>query len=108
VTSLEIIFLTAIALLVIALAFSIYFNVKHGLIILKMVDSIENTLDIMDERYLSMSQILEIPLFYDSPQIRQVLNDIEKCRNSILTSAHLLSDINVEIEEKLKKDKLRG
>lgn len=102
-TPLEIIFLIAITLLVVALGFSIYFNVKHGLMILKIVDSIENTLDIMDERYLSMSQILEIPLFYDSPQIRQVLNDIEKCRNSILSSAHLLSDIGVEIEEKTKE-----
>ena len=48
----------------------------------------EQSLDKLDERYESISQILEIPLFYDSPQIRQVVEDIKGCQNSILFVAN--------------------
>ena len=57
-------------------------------------------LDILDKKYTSMSEILEIPLFYDSPQIRGVLDDIKDSRDAILIAANQLGRIeDFEIEE---------
>ena len=60
---------------------------------MKFEDSIAVSLDKLDERYQSISQILEIPLFYDSPQIRKVVSDIRDCRDSILEVANSIAKI---------------
>jgi len=62
-------------------------NYKFGRIILKVEDEVEKALDTLDERFASISKILQIPLYYDSPEIRQILLDIEKTRNAILKVA---------------------
>ena len=54
----------------------------------KPQDALEQSLDRLDDRYESISKVLEIPLFYDSPQIRQVVADIKECQNSILYVAN--------------------
>ena len=92
-TILEIGLIISLTVTLILLGVSIYFNVKHGLLILKFIDGIEETLDMLDKKYTSMSEILEIPLFYDSPQIRGVLDDIKDCRDSILIAANQLGRI---------------
>jgi hypothetical protein len=81
------------------LCFSLYYNYKHGVLILETIDGIETALDVLDQKYASISEVLEIPLFYDSPQIRQVQADIKSSRDSILRVASLLGNIedNVEI-----------
>jgi len=86
------------------LGVSIFFNIKHGKLILKMIDSIEVSLDILDTRYESISEILEIPLFYDSPQIRQVQKDIVACRDTILTAANILSNVEIELDDIIEVD----
>ena len=53
-----------------------------------MEDALEESLDILDERYRSVSDVLKIDLFYDSPQIRQVVSDIKQCQDSILYVAN--------------------
>ena len=83
-----------IIVLLIALAVSLYFNVRFGLLILRIQDSIEESLDMLDERYESISQILEIPLFYDSNEIRSVLRDVEATRDTILQIAGSLASID--------------
>jgi len=77
---------------------SIIYNIRFALIILKVQDSIEESLDVLDERYASISQILGRPLFYDSPEIRQVLQDIEQSRDAILYIANTMSRIE-EVDE---------
>ena len=74
-------------LLVVALIWSLYMNFKLGRIVLKVEDEIENSLETLDERFASISKILQIPLYYDSPEIRQILVDIEKTRGAILEIA---------------------
>jgi nitrate reductase NapAB chaperone NapD len=88
------IFWTIIAALVVLLAISIYLNIKMGKIVLKVQDSIEDSLDILDERYASISKVLEIPLFYDSAEIRSVLDDVKDTRESILDIARSLTTID--------------
>ena len=84
-----------IVILSLSLCVSLYFVVRFGLVILKIEDAIEESLDVLDERYRSISEILEIPLFYDSPQIRQVVNDIKVSRDSVLKIAQSLSLIHI-------------
>jgi len=92
-TILEVSLICSTVLLLILLGISISYNIRHGIFILKVLRSIELTLDILDERYDSISKVLEIPLFYDSPQIRGVVEDIRYCRDSLLESANLLTSI---------------
>tara|TARA_Y100000816_G_C26013214_1_gene529761 strand:+ start:345 stop:605 length:261 start_codon:yes stop_codon:yes gene_type:complete len=82
------------------LVFSIYMNVKLGMIILSVEDSIEECLDIIDERYRSVSQILEIPIFFDSVEVRKVVGDIEATRTALLVIANSLSELDRDKEEK--------
>ncbi len=88
-----------IILLFVLAAVGVYFSIRFGLVILKVQDSIEESLDVLDERYESISKVLEIPLFYDSPEIRQVVNDLKATRESILVIANSLgASIDSEIE----------
>ena len=95
-TTLEIILIASSSILLILLSISIYFNVKHGLLILNMVESIESCLDVLDEKYNNMSKVLEIPLFYDSPQVKKVVEDIKSCRDSLLGVANELVEVQKE------------
>lgn len=87
----------AIIILSIILGISIYYNFKFAFILMQMEDAIEESLDVLDERYASVSKVLEIPLFFDSPQIRQVINDIQKSRDSILKVATKIGTLEGEI-----------
>jgi len=93
--------IVAIVALFTILVFSIYYNIKFGLTILHVQDAIEASLDVLDERYASISKILEIPLFHDSREVRQVVHDIEASREAILSIARQLTTADKidEIEE---------
>ena len=40
-----------------------------------------------------------MPVFYDSPQVRSVIQDIGNCRDSILKAANILGNVEEEEEE---------
>lgn len=91
----EIILLMISAILFLLLCASFYYNFKFGIIILNLQESIEESLDILDEKYNSISKILETPVFFDSLEVRSVLDDIGRSRDAILYIAgRLSSDIN--------------
>ena len=75
------------------LSVSLYLNVKLGMTILKIEDSITECLDIVDERYQSISKVLEIPVFFDSVEVRQVIEDIRLTQSSLLKVANVLSSV---------------
>ena len=37
----------------------------------------------MDEKHINITEILQRPLFYDSPEVRQVLWDIDDARKAL-------------------------
>jgi hypothetical protein len=80
-------------LVTVMLMFSVYYNYKFGRALIRMEDALEVSLDKLDDRYESISKILEIPLFYDSPQIRQVVSDIKDCQDSILFIANEIGQL---------------
>lgn len=71
-----------------------HYLLRFGKMILKIQDTIEDALDILDERYESMSKVLEIPVFFDSVEVRQVIDDIERSREAILLVANHLTTID--------------
>ena len=85
-------------LVTVLLGISIYYNYKFGRSLIRMEDALEESLDRLDERYESISKVLEIPLFYDSPQIRPVVSDIKECQQSILYVANEIGRLE-EIED---------
>ena len=94
-----------IILLFVLAAVGVYFSIRFGLVIVRVQDSIEESLDVLDERYESISKILEIPLFYDSPEIRQVVRDIEITRETVLTIANSLgASVDRDSVEEVEND----
>ena len=99
--SLDLLFLLKLfsaTIFLVAFVVSVYYNIKFAKIILKIEDALTESLDQLDEKYNNISKILEIPLFYDSPQIRQVVTDIRACRDSILYVANQISEIEESID----------
>jgi hypothetical protein len=59
--------------------------------VLKFQDALEESLDVIDEKYKSIAEICERPLFFDSPEVRQVLEDIKRTRDALHGIAFSLS-----------------
>lgn len=80
-----------IIILMIALSISLYYNYKFGRIIIDVEDAVEDSLDLLDKNYEKLSKILEIPVFFDSIEVRQVIAEIDDSRGTILKIANALT-----------------
>ena len=69
-----------------------YFCFKFAMTILRVQDSIENSLDKIDSQYTAISEVLNRPLFYDSPEIKSVMQGVSNTRDAILEVANVLSN----------------
>lgn len=85
------ILIATVSLLVLLFLASTYFMIKFAMIILKIEEVLEDSMRTLEEREQSISEILEIPLFYDSPQVRQVHDDIKECKDAVYKIANSLS-----------------
>ena len=94
----ETIMIVALLLLLPVLGVSLYFNYKHGVLLINIIDQIESAIEVLDEKEISISEVLQVPLFYDSPQIRQVHKDIADCRDTVLQIALSLGHVETEEE----------
>jgi len=82
-----------IGLLVLFCIFAIYFAIKFAMIVLNTEEKLTEILDVIDEEYNKISKILENPVFFDSIEIRQVINSINSVRNSFLNiSNYIIED----------------
>jgi hypothetical protein len=91
-----------IAILCILLGIAVYFCFKFAMIIIRTQDVIEESLDILDDKYAKISEILNIPIFFDSKEVRDVLYEIKGVKDSILAIAQKLT--NQEIIEEAEED----
>lgn len=87
-----------LSILVIVLS---YFCIKFGIVILKIQDAVEESLDILDNSHFKITEILARPLFYDSSEVRGVLREIEQSKVSIHKIAKSLTD---NFEEDLENE----
>jgi len=98
----------SIIIILTLLLISIYFAYKaytFSIIILNIEKEIEESLDILNERYISIAKILEKEIFFDSIEVRQTIADIQQCHEAILEIANKLTiNFKEEIDEIEKKD----
>ena len=88
-----------IGILAFILSISLYYNFKFGVLILKVQDSLESSLDILDQNYNTISEILEKPIFFDSVEVRQALKSLGDSRDAILYIASNLVDSVSNVRE---------
>ena len=91
--------------LVFLLSLSVGFNIRFIRSLLKIQDSIEESLDILDQSYIVVTKILDRPVFFDSLEVRQVINEINRSRDSILYVANILGqveDLDVAPEDEVR------
>lgn len=93
----------AVSVLSILLAISLFYNYKFGTILLRLEDVLEECLDVIDEKYSRMSEILSRPLFFDSPEVRKVVEDMRDTRDSLHKVAVVLYK-NFDAKEEEKKN----
>lgn len=82
-----------IILLVVLLLISLYYNYKFAGIIFIAEESIEISLDELNERYRSIQQILNMDVCFNSPEIQKVMEDIKLSKDSLLRIANRLVGI---------------
>ena len=86
-----------IGILLFFLIVAVYYCIKFAMIVLKVQDILEESLDLLDQKYNNISQVLEIPIFYDSSEVKRVVREIEDTRNIIL---YIASNLTGSIQEK--------
>jgi hypothetical protein len=64
-----------------------------------MQEEIEECINIIDDKYLKIVKILEIPLFFDSPEIKRLLSELNEVKMSILYVANKLALRDLRNEE---------
>lgn len=93
-------YLESLCILLILIIFFIgYFCIKFALIIINMQEEIEECINIIDDKYLKIVKILEIPLFFDSPEIKRLLSELNEVKMSILYVANKLALRDLRNEE---------
>lgn len=88
----------AIALLAVTNIVTAAYLYRFMKIVLAVQDAVEESLDVIDKRYVSISKVLQIPLFYDSPEIKRVHDDIRASRDSLLFIANLIGKVEDSVE----------
>jgi len=73
----------ALVLMFLLFCISTFICFRFAIIILNIKDIIEDSLDVLDEKYESINEILNIPLFYDSREVRKVLSDLKEARQAV-------------------------
>ena len=97
-----------ITLFFITTVISTYYAIKFALIVIKVEDAIEESLDILDDRYSAISKIAETPVFFDSVEVRSVISELNTAKESILLVANVLSSFAKKQEfyaQESKEDK---
>lgn len=97
-----------IILCVLSMSLSVFLGWKlyqFALLIIDIEDAIEESLDVLDSKYSSMNEIVQRPIFFDSVEIRQVINDIKDCHRSILVIANKITkNMGSENSGEIKKE----
>jgi len=98
-----------VAILSVLTAFFAYKAYVFGKIILNIQDAIEDSLEVLDGRYQSISEILQKPVFFDSVEVRQVIEEIGVTRDAVLYIANKIENsqrvnLNDKNDDKEKED----
>tara|TARA_Y100001937_G_C6985676_1_gene269806 strand:- start:192 stop:524 length:333 start_codon:yes stop_codon:yes gene_type:complete len=81
-----------VVILSLSLIYTLYKLLRFSMILISLEDAIEECLDLFDERYKTVSEILEIPVFFDSTEVRRVVNEIRLSRDALAVVANKLTE----------------
>ena len=98
------IYISCICVLVVFCAYLCKKLYDFSVVILNLEEAIEESLDILDEKYGAMNKILNIPIFFDSVEVRQVISEIKECHSAVLLIANKLTNATESIGETEKED----
>ncbi len=88
----EINFLLVFAVLSSALALLFgFYAIRFGIILLRVQDQLEESLDILDSQYQNVSDILKMPVYSDNNEVRSVVNSIKSAQDSIVLVANVMT-----------------
>ena len=99
----ESIYITCIIFLLFLTALLAYKLYKFSIIILNMEEALEESLDILNERYSKLNEILSTPVFFDSVEVRQVIAEIRASHEALLVIANKLT-YQIGLDSELKKE----
>ena len=71
-----------------------YYVIKFGLILIRLEDEIENSLDEIDDSITRFNEILKKPVFFDSLEVRQCVSEIKKTKSMVIKVAQRLTSIS--------------
>lgn len=78
---------------------SVRYNIRHARVILDVEDSLSEALDTCDVAYRRMSEVLELPVALNTPEVRQVVEQIRVVRDSVLYVSNVMVSPFGGIEE---------
>ena len=93
----------SLAALAVVSVVATFYALKFALIITRMEESVEAALDELDSSYAAIGRILERPLFFDSAEVRSVLNELGRAQNTILKVAQDMSADLQQIQEEAEE-----
>ena len=70
-----------------------------------MQEVIEESLDIIDEKYNNLSKILEIPIFYNNTEIKNAIAEVQETRDVLLYIANQLVKDKYTLEDEVSIEK---
>lgn len=88
----ETIYIACICVLSLACFFLLKKLYEFSMVLINLEDSLEECLTILDSKHQSIEKVLEIPIFFDSVEVRQVLEDIKASHNAIVAVANKLTN----------------
>ena len=78
--------------LFVALVVSLRYNYRHAKILLDVEDALSVSLDVLDEGYRSLASLLDMPVFHDSTEIKYLVFQVKKTRDSVLYVSNVLAE----------------
>ena len=88
----EAIYIACICVLLVFCLFLLKKVYEFSVLIIGIEDTLEECLAILDEKHQSINKVLEIPIFFDSIEVRQVLSDIKDSHNAVVAVANKLTN----------------
>ena len=93
-----------IAFLTLLVIVLFYYCIKFAMIIINMQNVIEESLDIIDQKYYNLNKILEIPIFYNNHEIKSAIDEIKETRDALLYIANQLVNNEEDIDDEPEDD----
>lgn len=80
-----------IVVLLLVIFISVKKNIELNDVIDETSDNIDASLVIIEECYVDLSKKLEIELLSDEPVVRELVDDMKKCKQSLLVIANVIT-----------------